>query len=72
MEWQLPTDFYKTLRSPPSFSILLNIFNDNSQGLLSLRGRFYLVALKQNDIPSIRSRMLEAFGLFSQVKSARE
>lgn len=35
--------------------------------LLSPRGRFYLVALKQNDVPSIRSKMLEDFGLASQV-----
>ncbi|KAG1783597.1 S-adenosyl-L-methionine-dependent methyltransferase [Suillus placidus] len=35
--------------------------------LLSPRGRFYLVALKQNDVPSIQSRMLEDFGLTSQV-----
>ncbi|KAG0700684.1 S-adenosyl-L-methionine-dependent methyltransferase [Suillus ampliporus] len=35
--------------------------------LLSPRGRFYLVALKQNDIPSIRSKMLEDFGLTSQI-----
>ncbi|KIK49527.1 hypothetical protein CY34DRAFT_7388 [Suillus luteus UH-Slu-Lm8-n1] len=35
--------------------------------LLSPRGRFYLVALKQNDVPSIRSKMLEDFGLTSQI-----
>lgn len=35
--------------------------------LLSPRGRFYLVALRQNNVPSIRSRMLEDFGLTSQV-----
>ncbi|KAG2368792.1 S-adenosyl-L-methionine-dependent methyltransferase [Suillus spraguei] len=35
--------------------------------LLSPRGRFYLVALKQNNVPSIQSRMLEDFGLTSQI-----
>ncbi|PBL00926.1 S-adenosyl-L-methionine-dependent methyltransferase [Armillaria gallica] len=34
--------------------------------LLSPRGRFYLVALKQNDIPNIQRRMQDKFGLGSE------
>ncbi|KAG1754971.1 S-adenosyl-L-methionine-dependent methyltransferase [Suillus paluster] len=44
-----------------------NRFLQDVECLLSPRGRFYLVALKQNDVPSIRSRMLEDFGLTSQI-----
>ncbi|KAG2149676.1 S-adenosyl-L-methionine-dependent methyltransferase [Suillus cothurnatus] len=50
-----------------SFPMLWNIINYTSQCLLSPRGRFYLVALQQNHVSSIRSRMLEDFGLASQV-----
>ncbi|PBK77137.1 S-adenosyl-L-methionine-dependent methyltransferase [Armillaria solidipes] len=35
--------------------------------LLSPRGRFYLVALKQNDIPNIQRRMQDKFGLGSEI-----
>lgn len=35
--------------------------------LLSPRGRFYLVALKQNDIPDIQRSMQDKFGLGSEV-----
>ncbi|KAA1468494.1 S-adenosyl-L-methionine-dependent methyltransferase [Dentipellis sp. KUC8613] len=35
--------------------------------LLSPNGRFYLVAVKQNDIPGIQRRMLEKYGLQSQI-----
>jgi release factor glutamine methyltransferase len=52
-----------------SFPMLWNIINYTSQCLLSPRGRFYLVALQQNHVSSIRSRMLEDFGLASQVNS---
>lgn len=51
-----------------SFPVFWDTINDHSQGLLSPRGRFYLVALKQNNVLSIRSRMLEDFGLSSEVK----
>lgn len=51
-----------------SFPVFWDTVDDASQGLLSPQGRFYLVALKQNDISIICSRMLEDFGLFSQVK----
>lgn len=37
------------------------------QDLLSENGRFYLVALKQNNISGIQQRMLEEHGLESQV-----
>lgn len=37
------------------------------QELLSTRGRFYLVAVKDNDIPSIRAKMLDRYGLQSEV-----
>ncbi|TFY64763.1 hypothetical protein EVG20_g5844 [Dentipellis fragilis] len=35
--------------------------------LLSPTGRFYLVAVKQNDIPGIQRRMSEKYGLQSQI-----
>ncbi|KAI0318990.1 hypothetical protein OF83DRAFT_1055835 [Amylostereum chailletii] len=41
------------------------------RGLLSPRGRFYLVAVKQNDVPGIQLRMLERYGLRSQVALQR-
>ncbi|OJA07639.1 hypothetical protein AZE42_01108 [Rhizopogon vesiculosus] len=50
-----------------SFTVFWDTVNDVYQHLLSPRGRFYLVALKQNNVPSIRSRMLEDFGLSSQI-----
>ena len=37
------------------------------QSLLSPQGRFYLVALKQNDIQGICGRMLEQHGLKGEV-----
>ena len=37
------------------------------QELLSTKGRFYLVAVKDNDIPSIRAKMLNRYGLQSEV-----
>lgn len=37
------------------------------QSLLSPRGRFYLVAVKQNDIQGICSRMLSQHGLKGEV-----
>ncbi|KAG2155500.1 S-adenosyl-L-methionine-dependent methyltransferase [Suillus clintonianus] len=46
---------------------ITNLLLRDVECLLSPRGRFYLVALKQNDVPSIRSRMLEEFGLTSQI-----
>ncbi|KAK0465245.1 S-adenosyl-L-methionine-dependent methyltransferase [Desarmillaria tabescens] len=41
-------------------------FLDVVNELLSPRGRFYLVALKQNDIPNIQRRMQDKFGLISE------
>ncbi|KAG7450193.1 S-adenosyl-L-methionine-dependent methyltransferase [Guyanagaster necrorhizus] len=41
-------------------------FLDVVKELLSPRGLFYLVALKQNDIPNIQRRMQDKFGLSSQ------
>jgi release factor glutamine methyltransferase len=46
---------------------ITNRFLRDVECLLSPRGRFYLVALQQNHVSSIRSRMLEDFGLASQV-----
>jgi len=37
------------------------------QILLSPRGRFYLIALKQNDVPGIRRTLSVEYGLNSQV-----
>ncbi|KAF9023424.1 S-adenosyl-L-methionine-dependent methyltransferase [Hymenopellis radicata] len=42
-----------------------NYFLEMVHELLSPRGVFYLVALKQNDIPSIQRKMLEQYGLRS-------
>lgn len=36
-------------------------------GLLSPRGRFYLVAVKQNNVPRVREFMLETFSLQSEI-----
>jgi len=45
-------------------------------GLLSPRGRFYLVSVKQNNVPHIREFMSKAFSLQSEIvlqrKAARE
>ncbi|KAJ3567159.1 hypothetical protein NP233_g6550 [Leucocoprinus birnbaumii] len=38
--------------------------------LLSERGRFYLVALKQNNVPEIQQRMLHEHGLESEVRTS--
>jgi release factor glutamine methyltransferase len=39
------------------------------QPLMATRAKFYLVAVKENNIPSIRRRMLEVHGLQSEVSS---
>lgn len=44
-----------------------NKFLDQVDELLSANGRFYLVALKQNNVPEIRQRMLETFRLQSEI-----
>lgn len=41
------------------------------QYLLSPTGRFYLVAVAQNDIPAIQRRMLEKYSLHSEVWAER-
>jgi len=42
-------------------------FLDLVEQLMAPRARFYLVAVKENDIPSIRRRMLEVHGLQSEI-----
>ncbi|KAI0344141.1 S-adenosyl-L-methionine-dependent methyltransferase [Trametopsis cervina] len=44
-----------------------DVLLDQLDDLLSPNGRFYLVAVKQNDVPGIQKRMLERFGLRSDV-----
>ncbi|TFK41291.1 S-adenosyl-L-methionine-dependent methyltransferase [Crucibulum laeve] len=44
-----------------------NTFLQYVEQLLSARGRFYLVALKQNNIPIIRQSMLNSHGLRSEI-----
>ncbi|KXN83627.1 eRF1 methyltransferase catalytic subunit mtq2 [Leucoagaricus sp. SymC.cos] len=44
-----------------------NTFLEMVEGLLSELGHFYLVALKQNNIPEIRQRMLREHGLESEI-----
>lgn len=44
---------------------------NKGQELLSNCGRFYLVALAQNDIPGIRERMREKFNMNSRVRAIR-
>ncbi|KAI0281612.1 S-adenosyl-L-methionine-dependent methyltransferase [Russula aff. rugulosa BPL654] len=38
-----------------------------ADGLLSPRGRFYLVAVRQNNVPRVREFMLETFSLQSEI-----
>lgn len=44
-----------------------NKFLEQVEELLSPQGRFYLVALKQNNVPQIRQRMEDRFKLHSEV-----
>ncbi|KAI0726191.1 S-adenosyl-L-methionine-dependent methyltransferase [Fomitopsis betulina] len=44
-----------------------NVLLDQVKYLLSPTGRFYLVAVAQNDIPAIQRRMLEKYSLHSEV-----
>ncbi|KAF6766096.1 methylase [Ephemerocybe angulata] len=44
-----------------------NKFLEQVEELLSPQGRFYLVALKQNNVPEIRQRMEDRFKLHSEV-----
>lgn len=44
-----------------------NKFLEQVEELLSPQGRFYLVALKQNNVPEIRQRMEDIFKLHSEV-----
>ncbi|KAJ3527950.1 hypothetical protein NMY22_g9585 [Coprinellus aureogranulatus] len=44
-----------------------NKFLEQVNGLLSETGRFYLVALKQNDVPEICARMLDRYQLQSEI-----
>lgn len=41
------------------------------EDLLSERGKFYLVALEENNIPEIRGRMLRDYNLQSQIVAQR-
>ncbi|KDQ54884.1 hypothetical protein JAAARDRAFT_352675 [Jaapia argillacea MUCL 33604] len=45
---------------------------DIVQELLSETGRFYLVAVKQNDVPAIRRKMLEVYNLPSEIVIQRQ
>lgn len=40
---------------------------DQLDYLLSPQGRFYLVAVKENDVPGIQGRMLNRYGFQSEV-----
>lgn len=44
-----------------------DILLDQLDDLLSANGRFYLVAVKQNDVPGIRNRMSDKFNMRSDV-----
>ncbi|TFK76781.1 S-adenosyl-L-methionine-dependent methyltransferase [Pluteus cervinus] len=44
-----------------------NLFLQDVETLLSSKGFFFLVALKDNDIPSIQNRMLQDHGLQSKI-----
>jgi len=44
-----------------------NLLLESVESLLSPRGLFYLVAVKQNNIPEISRHMLEKYGLVSEV-----
>jgi len=44
-----------------------DVLLDQVEDLLSPVGRFYLVAVKQNDVPAIRQRMLDTYGVTSEV-----
>jgi len=46
---------------------ITNIFLQTVEGLLSAKGRFYLVAVKENNIPSICAKMLADHGLRSEI-----
>ncbi|KAL0072230.1 S-adenosylmethionine-dependent methyltransferase [Marasmius tenuissimus] len=46
-------------------------YSPTSQDLLSPKGRLYLVALKQNNIPEIQNRMLTSYGLHSEIVLSR-
>ncbi|KAI3622339.1 hemk methyltransferase family member 2-like [Moniliophthora roreri] len=48
-----------------------NRFLDMVDDLLSPRGRFYLVAVKENNIPEIQRRMFDTYGLESTVVLSR-
>ncbi|EKM83488.1 hypothetical protein AGABI1DRAFT_116996 [Agaricus bisporus var. burnettii JB137-S8] len=48
-----------------------NIFLDQVENLLSDDGRFYLVVLKQNNIPEVRQRMLQRHRLISEIVMQR-
>ncbi|THH29739.1 hypothetical protein EUX98_g4447 [Antrodiella citrinella] len=40
---------------------------EHVNGLLSPKGRFYLVAVKENNIPELQSRMRQQYGLDSKI-----
>ncbi|EDR15407.1 uncharacterized protein LACBIDRAFT_301709 [Laccaria bicolor S238N-H82] len=46
---------------------LTNVFLERVEHLMSLQGKFYLVAVKQNDIEHIRRSMLHSYGLKSEI-----
>lgn len=48
---------------------MLQVTYNKPQDLLSDCGKFYLVALVQNNIPEIRQRMREKFNMNSRVRA---
>ncbi|KAG5728552.1 eRF1 methyltransferase catalytic subunit mtq2 [Termitomyces sp. T112] len=48
-----------------------NIFLEHVEELLSERGRFYLVAVAENDVPGIQERMSKLHGLRSDIVLSR-
>lgn len=48
-------------------TVVTDVLLNQVEELLSAQGRFYLVAVKQNDIPGIQQRMLRDFSLSSEV-----
>jgi len=46
---------------------ITNMFLQAVENLLSAKGRFYLVAVKENNIPAIRAKMSTDYGLRSEI-----
>ncbi|KAG5648234.1 hypothetical protein DXG03_006192 [Asterophora parasitica] len=50
---------------------ITDVFLERVEELLSDRGRFYLVAIAENDVPAIRERMLRLYALKSDIVLSR-